>query len=229
LVLKFIEKFLFVSACTVIAAVCFTGSASAQDRARVVKTTASQPINLPPAQVKVEKTISSRPVLTNDIVVQQPPAQPLIKKTASSQPMNTVANMAASNRTVYGASTSVKLDQAIKNRYGIPYHYGSTGPNSYDCSGFVWSAFNEAGVNFTRSSAASLWNQSQPVDGDERYKFGTLVFFNGLGHIGIVADESGFYHASSHKGITYSQFKGYWEKRIVGFRRLNAETSKPAK
>ena len=43
---------------------------------------------------------------------------------------------------------------------------------------------------------------------------------NGLGHMGIVADENGFYHASSSKGITYSPFKGYWEKRIVGFRRL---------
>lgn len=61
---------------------------------------------------------------------------------------------------------------------------------------------------------------SVPVEGEERFKFGTLVFMNKLGHIGIVADENGFYHASSSKGITYSLFKGYWEKRIVGFRRL---------
>jgi hypothetical protein len=38
--------------------------------------------------------------------------------------------------------------------------------------------------------------------------------------MGIVADENGFYHASSSKGITYSPFKGYWGNRIVGFRRL---------
>ena len=38
--------------------------------------------------------------------------------------------------------------------------------------------------------------------------------------VGIVADENGFYHASSSKGITYSPFKGYWEKRIVGYRRI---------
>ena len=63
---------------------------------------------------------------------------------------------------------------------------------------------------------------SVPVTGDERFKFGTLVFLNGLGHIGIVADENGFYHASSSKGITYSPFKGYWENRVVGFRRLPA-------
>jgi cell wall-associated NlpC family hydrolase len=215
----------------VFAAVCFTSHALAQGRDRVVKTTASQPTNLPPAPVKVEKTTSTRAVLTNDIVVVQPPppAESLVKKTASSHAMNSVASMAAAGRTVYGAPTSLKLDQAIKTRYGTPYRYGSTGPNTYDCSGFVWSAFQEAGINFTRSSAASLWNQSEPADGDDRYKFGTLVFMNGLGHVGIVADESGFYHASSSKGITYSAFKGYWSKRIVGFRRLRPEAPKAAK
>lgn len=231
--MKFIEKSLYVSVCIAFAAVLFTGSAAAQGRDRVVKPTASQPTNMPTAPVKVEKTTSSRPVLTTDIVVvrsaPQPDPQPLVKKTASSAPMNTVPSMAAAGRTVYGAATSVKLDQAIKTRYGIPYRYGSTGPNSYDCSGFVWSAFQEAGINFTRSSAASLWHQSEPVDGDERYKFGTLVFMNGLGHVGIVANENGFYHASSSKGITYSPFKGYWEKRIVGFRRLRAEKPAEAK
>jgi len=131
--------------------------------------------------------------------------------------------MAAAGRTVYNTPTTMRLDQAIKSRYGLPYHYGSEGPYSYDCSGFVWSTFQEAGISYTRSSAANLWSQSVPVEGDERFKFGTLVFFNGLGHVGIVADEKGFYHASSSKGITYSSFDGYWGNRIVGFRRLMPE------
>jgi peptidoglycan endopeptidase LytE len=108
----------------------------------------------------------------------------------------------------------------IQSRLGIPYLYGSSGPNRYDCSGFVWSVFRDAGIEFDRSSARTLWAASTPVTGDDRFKFGTLVFMNGLGHMGIVADENGFFHASSSKGITYSPFKGYWEKRIVGFRSL---------
>ena len=224
--MKFIEKVLFISACIMFAAVCFTGSAAAQSRDRVIKSTGSQPTNLPPAPAQVEKTNSSRPVLTTDIVVvKSAPAQPLVMKTGSSTAVNAPSGLAA-GRMVYDRGTSVKLDQAIKNRYGIPYRYGSTGPNTYDCSGFVWSAFQEAGINFTRASAASLWNQSEPVDGDDRFKFGTLIFLNGLGHMGIVADENGFYHASSSKGITYSPFKGYWAGRIVGFRRLKAEAAK---
>ncbi len=131
--------------------------------------------------------------------------------------------MVAAGKTMYGMETSVRLDNAIKARYGIPYLYGSTGPNRYDCSGFVWAAFKDAGIDFTRTSARSMWAQSEPVDGAERFKFGTLVFLNGLGHMGIVADENGFYHASSSKGITYSPFKGYWSSRIVGFRKLKTD------
>jgi len=224
--LNFSNKIVCLVVCALFSAVCFSGTASAQTRDRVVKTTSSQPTNMPATVVVSDKsipTIVSRPVLTNEIkVVKGPNAAfepPLVKKTGSSRP----TMPAAAGKTVYGSSASIRLSEAINARYGLPYHFGSTGPYSYDCSGFVWAAFQEAGINFTRSSAASLWNQSQPVEGDERFKFGTLVFLNGLAHIGIVADEKGFYHASSSKGITYSTFEGYWADRIVGFRRLNPE------
>ena len=225
------KKMLFLSACMMLAAVFSPHTTFGQMRDRVVKTTSSQPTNLPPAVAQptvVVKPTGSRPTLTNDIRVAQAPDaawEPPVQKTASSLPLNTAAVMAAVGKAVYEASASSRMDQAIKNRYGIPYRYGSSGPYSYDCSGFVWSVFSEAGIGYTRSSARSLWAESVPVEGAERYKFGTLVFLNGLGHIGIVADENGFYHASSSKGITYSPFKGYWENRIVGFRTLPVQTA----
>jgi peptidoglycan endopeptidase LytE len=112
---------------------------------------------------------------------------------------------------------------AIDARLGIPYRMGSEGPNRYDCSGFVWSVFQTAGVTFERSSARTFWNQFEPVGDADKYKFGTLVFFNGLGHVGIVADANGFYHASSSRGVTYSPFNEYWSKRITGFRRVQLQ------
>lgn len=206
----------------------------AQEKPRIIKSTSSRPINQPPsptdAKDKTKSLTSSvplnapttRPVLTNQLVVPAENKQPLVKKTVSSLAMNAAAASLAAGRYVYSGSVSSAIMRGIESRLGIPYRYGSTGPNRYDCSGFVWSVFNDAGVNFTRQSARSLWAMSEPVTGDERFKFGTLVFLNGLGHMGIVADENGFYHASSSKGITYSPFKGYWENRIVGFRRLPA-------
>jgi cell wall-associated NlpC family hydrolase len=227
------KKMLFLSVCASIAAACFSGSVSAQgiDRDRVIKTSSSRPTNLPPAKGTAPQKLvvipTARPTLTNDISVKKDPAyEPLVKNTASSMAMNSAAVMAAAGKSAYSVETSSRLDRAIKSLYGIPYRYGSTGPYTYDCSGFVWAAFQQAGIEFTRSSARTLWNESTPVEGDEKYKFGTLIFLNGLGHMGIVADENGFYHASSSKGITYSPFKGYWEKRIVGFRKLNTQAAK---
>ena len=109
---------------------------------------------------------------------------------------------------------------AIGERLGSPYHWGSTGPRSYDCSGFVWSIYNSIGVDFERSSARTLFARFAVPTPDEQFKFGTLVFFNGLSHVGVVADEKGFYHASRHNGVVYATFEGYWGKHIDGFRRV---------
>lgn len=218
-----------VSYLSLLVSIVFAGSysvVSGQDRQRVVKTISSQPINQPqpPADSPKSSTSTlpstnreSRPVLTTDIVIVNSP--PLVKKTGSSNALNAMSSMAA-GRAVYSSGVTSAIVRGIQSRLGIPYLYGSSGPRRYDCSGFVWSVFRDAGIEFTRSSARSLWASGIPVTGDERYKFGTLVFLNGLGHMGIVADENGFFHASSSKGITYSPFKGYWEKRVVGFRKL---------
>ena len=115
--------------------------------------------------------------------------------------------------------------EAIEDRLGTPYRLGTEGPTRYDCSGFVWSVFQEAGIDFERTSARTFWSQFAPAREDEKYQFGTLVFFNNLGHVGIVADENGFYHASTSRGVTYSPFSDYWRKRINGFRRVPVPSS----
>ena len=109
---------------------------------------------------------------------------------------------------------------AIDERLGSPYHWGATGPRAFDCSGFVWSIFQSIGVDFERSSARTLFTRFVPPSPEEQYKFGTLVFFNRLSHVGVVADEKGFYHASRHNGVVYAPFEGYWGKHIDGFRRV---------
>jgi peptidoglycan endopeptidase LytE len=112
------------------------------------------------------------------------------------------------------------LMAAIDQRLGTPYRWGATGPNRYDCSGFVWSIFQATGINFERASARNLFVRFEPAPVEEQFKFGTLVFFSGLRHVGVVADERGFYHASRRHGVIYSEFNEYWLKRIDGFRRV---------
>jgi cell wall-associated NlpC family hydrolase len=188
-----------------------------QDRERVIKNNKQIEIDGKALQEKLIQT-SQRPILPNrTFIVQHTPT--LVKKTVSSQPINYNSYNSAV-KSLSSPAFSQNLLFALQKRIGIPYRMGSTGPNSYDCSGLVWSVFQDAGIFYERSSARTLWHSSEKVEGDERFKFGTLVFFNRLGHIGIVVDENGFYHASSSKGVTYSKFDGYWAKRIVGFRQM---------
>ena len=109
---------------------------------------------------------------------------------------------------------------AIDQRLGARYSWGAEGPSAFDCSGFVWSTFQSVGINFERGSARTLWSRFAPATPEEEVKFGTLVFFSNLRHIGIVADANGFYHASRHHGVVYSPFNDYWLARIDGFRRV---------
>jgi peptidoglycan DL-endopeptidase CwlO len=112
------------------------------------------------------------------------------------------------------------IAEAIDARLGSRYSWGATGPSFFDCSGFVWSTFQSAGISFERASARTLWARFLPPTPEEEFKFGTLVFFSGLTHVGIVADEHGFYHASRHHGVVYAPFNEYWLSRIDGFRRV---------
>ncbi|HVF50699.1 MAG TPA: C40 family peptidase [Pyrinomonadaceae bacterium] len=166
-----------------------------------------------PRQVSTSITDNGTPTLENEPVV------------ISVAPVEDLTD--ASPKTV-NAARQTHLQQmllaAIEMRIGTPYRLGSSGPTRYDCSGFVWSVFQSAGINFERTSARSLWQSFAPARDDERFKFGTLVFFNNLNHIGIVADEHGFYHASTSQGVVYSPFNEYWTERIVGFRRAPAAT-----
>jgi len=174
-----------------------------------------------PREVNSTSTVTtaqagSRPKLENDVFVVSEAAEEAeewVVGPAVKAPTAT-AKLGAVERTML---------LAIEERLGTPYRLGTEGPYRYDCSGFVWSVFQTAGVGFERSSARSLWTSFEPVDGAERFKFGTLVFFNNLRHVGIVADSEGFYHASTSQGVTYSRFSDYWLKRLDGFRRIPLE------
>ncbi|MDP4240314.1 MAG: LysM peptidoglycan-binding domain-containing protein [Bacteroidota bacterium] len=106
-----------------------------------------------------------------------------------------------------------------------PYHYGSPGVASFDCSGFTSHVFRNFGYNLERSSA----DQAKQFDSIDRtqLKAGDLVFFSGrhkskhVGHVGIVvsAKENGefdFIHSAVHKGVTISNSnEDYYTKRFI--------------
>jgi cell wall-associated NlpC family hydrolase len=142
---------------------------------------------------------------------------PIIISEASLEEIKLAEANAAKNT---GYKFQQLMSSAIDERLGARYSWGASGPSRFDCCGFVWSTFQSIGVDFERSNARTLWTRFMPATSDEKFKFGTLVFFSGLSHIGIVADENGFYHASRRHGVVYSPFSDYWLSRIDGFRRV---------
>jgi cell wall-associated NlpC family hydrolase len=131
------------------------------------------------------------------------------------------------HKAVYSASPTIEhnridrgLYAAITSRIGRPYRSGGTDDNGYDCSGFVWRVFHDAGVDFERGSARTYWQTLPEATKEEKEQFGTLVFFDNTSHVGVVRDAHSFYHASSSQGVTLSNYSGYWGAHVIGYRRV---------
>lgn len=108
----------------------------------------------------------------------------------------------------------------IAERYvGRPYVWGAAGLKSFDCSGYVWRTFFENGILIKRTTARKLYFCLPAVPDSDRYATDNLVFFDNMKHVGIVHDDSTFYHAQSSRGTNLSRFDPYWRKKIYGFRR----------
>ena len=181
----------------------------------------------------LSSTASAQTGETRRQVVQSPEA--ISQITAAADPVvlsvATPADIKAAGLngpTLVAAKFQQLMLAAIDQRLGARYTWGGTGPNAFDCSGFVWSTFQSVGINFERGSARTFWSRFAVATAEEEGKFGTLVFFSNLRHIGIVADENGFYHASRHHGVVYSPFNDYWSSRIDGFRRVPLSTTTTA-
>jgi len=147
-------------------------------------------------------------------------AEPVIISLASPEDINRAKSF--NRKSGVNVQFQQLITAAIDDRLGAPYSWGATGPSAFDCSGFVWSTFHSAGIDFERGSARTLWSRFTAPAPEEQYKFGNLVFFSNLAHVGIVVDEKGFYHASRHHGVVYSPFNEYWTSRIDGFRKVPA-------
>ncbi len=66
---------------------------------------------------------------------------------------------------------------------GIPYVWGGSSPSGFDCSGLVMYVYAQLGISLPHYTVAQ-WNATVPISSSEMAP-GDLVFFNGLGHVGI--------------------------------------------
>jgi cell wall-associated NlpC family hydrolase len=103
---------------------------------------------------------------------------------------------------------------------GTPYVWGGASPAGFDCSGLVVYAYGQIGVSLPHYTGA-LWQMGSSVSSDQ-LAAGDLVFFNGLGHMGIYIGGGQFIH-SPHTGDVVkisSLSEGWYASTYVGARRI---------
>ncbi len=124
---------------------------------------------------------------------------------------------------------SLKIVSEAKKLLEIPYRYGSSGPSSFDCSGFTSYVFKKCGIEIPRTSKTQAKVGTKVSKGN--LQIGDLVFFDTRGsyngvisHVGIFIGNGQFIHASSGKNakkvVITKLNNGYYNKKFVTARRV---------
>jgi cell wall-associated NlpC family hydrolase len=103
---------------------------------------------------------------------------------------------------------------------GVPYVWAGASPSQgFDCSGFTMYVFAQVGVSLPHG-ASGQYGYGVPVSRSQLQP-GDLVFFDGLGHVGIYIGGNQFIH-SPHTGdvVKISDMTGWYSSTYVGARRI---------
>ncbi len=135
-------------------------------------------------------------------------------------PLGTLTARADPSKEGVVAREQAQLVDFARGLLGVPYVYGGSSPQSgFDCSGFTRFVYAHFGFDLPHSSGAQSTLGRRVTRSALRP--GDLVFFDGLGHVGIYIGDGLFIHAP-HTGTTVSidPLAGWYDATYDGARRL---------
>jgi cell wall-associated NlpC family hydrolase len=104
---------------------------------------------------------------------------------------------------------------------GVPYVWGGASPSGFDCSGLVMYVYAQVGVSLPHNAAMQYSSVGVFVSRDQLQP-GDLVFFDGLGHMGMYIGGGQFIHAP-HTGDVVkisSLYDSWYASTYVGAKRV---------
>ena len=115
-------------------------------------------------------------------------------------------------------SLGLRAVQIANHLTGVPYRWGGASPRAgFDCSGLVQYVYGRVGIELPHHAAGQYGHGRRVSRGALRA--GDLVFFSGLGHVGIYAGGGKFIHAP-RRGTTVRWSRLSSHGSYYGARRL---------
>ena len=108
------------------------------------------------------------------------------------------------------------LISVAKSKLGSPYVWGAKGPNSFDCSGFVYWCLNQVGVrqSYITSSGWRSVGRYTKISSFSNLRAGDIIVVSG--HVGIVAEGGTVVDASSGNGrVVHRSLSSWWQKNFI--------------
>ena len=142
----------------------------------------------------------------------------------------TSCKSASGATTKSSAHLAEKIINSATENIGVPYKAAGTTKAGFDCSGLVFTTFNQFDIKLPRSSSEQAKVGIDLGKNISKAQKGDLIFFktnnrSQINHVGIIVetkdDELQFIHASTSRGVIISSTKeAYYERTFSQVNRI---------